>query len=84
MLSCAIGVTEWECLTEHHTDVELCDWCHRMTQEVSQKVSTAVSQGSKSYQAWNDNSVELAAAAKVWSFAVVLGGFWGFHVFWCF
>ncbi len=54
-----------------------------MTQEVAQKVSTAVSQGSKSYQAWNDNSVELAAAAKVQSFAVAFLAF-GLFVFRCF
>ena len=30
MLSCVNDVTDWECLTEHHTDVALCEWCHRM------------------------------------------------------
>ncbi|KAL8594946.1 hypothetical protein ACOMHN_038743 [Nucella lapillus] len=39
----------------------------RLTQEASQKVQDAISRGHQFYQAWNDNSVQLVAAAKAFS-----------------
>ncbi|XP_076456618.1 peroxisomal acyl-coenzyme A oxidase 1-like [Babylonia areolata] len=39
----------------------------RLVQEAAQKVQAAIARGSKSYQAWNDNSVDLAAAGKAFA-----------------
>ncbi|KAK7091432.1 peroxisomal acyl-coenzyme A oxidase 1-like [Littorina saxatilis] len=47
----------------------------RMVREVAGKVQGAVSQGSKSYDAWNNNSVELAATGTAFAEGYVVMAF---------